>query len=106
MSSGVIGLRLSDDLPYYSRKLVEQLTCGIERGVLEPFAGELRSQTGMVQPDGSPRLKEQDVVSMDWLNDNVEGVLPDNWHPVDETSVAGGVAGGPLAGGATGGPLL
>ncbi len=92
MSSGVIGLRLSDDLPYYSRKLVDQLSQGIERGVLDPFAGELRSQTGMVQAAGSPRLREQDVVSMDWLNDNVEGVLPANWHPVDETSVTSGLA--------------
>ncbi len=103
MSSGVIGLRLSDGLPYYSRKLVDQLTQGIERGVLDPFAGELRSQTGVVQPAGSPRLREQDVVSMDWLNDNVEGVLPTNWHPVDETSVAGGLA--EAASGATGGVL-
>ncbi|WP_130811036.1 BMP family ABC transporter substrate-binding protein [Olsenella sp. Marseille-P4559] len=91
MSAGVIGLRLSDDLPYYSRKLVEQVTHGIERGVLDPFAGELRSQLGVVQPAGSPRLKEQDVVSMSWLNDNIEGTLPENWHPVDETSVGGGL---------------
>lgn len=102
MSSGVIGLSLSDDLPYYSRKLVDQLTHGIERGVLDPFAGELRSQTGVVQPAGSPRLRELDVVSMDWLNDNVEGILPANWHPVDETSLAGGLGGGLSAGGVTG----
>ena len=57
----------------------------------------------MVQPAGSPRLREQDVVSMDWLNDNVEGVLPTNWHPVDETSVAGGLA--EAVSGATGGVL-
>ena len=102
MSSGVIGLSLSDDLPYYSRKLVDQLTHGIERGVLDPFAGELRSQAGVVQPAGSPRLRELDVVSMDWLNDNVEGILPANWHPVDETSLAGGLGGGLSAGGVTG----
>ena len=96
MSSGVIGLKLSNDLPYYSRKLADQLIDGITYGVLDPFAGELRSQTGVVQPAGSPRLKEQLVVSMDWLNDNIEGDLPENWHPVDVTSVATGERAHPL----------
>jgi len=77
MSSGVIDVILSKDLPFYSRKMVDLMRNSLVAGTLNPFAGELHSQKGIVQEaDAAVRLTNEQIVSMDWLNDNVVGSLP------------------------------
>ena len=76
MESGVIDCVLSDHLPYPSRKLVQILKKAVAAGTLDPFDGELRSQDGLIQPEGSPCLASEDVITMNWLNDNVVGTIP------------------------------
>ena len=77
MSAGVIDVILSKDLPFYSRKMVDAVRNALVAGTLNPFAGELHSQTGIVQEaDSMVRLSNEEIVSMNWLNDNVVGSLP------------------------------
>lgn len=77
ISSGVIDVALPLSLPYYSRKLVDMLRTGIVKGAVDPFAGELHSQEGVVKGEDSAPLTSTQIVSMDWLNDNVVGCIPD-----------------------------
>ncbi|MGN0075813.1 MAG: BMP family ABC transporter substrate-binding protein [Parafannyhessea sp.] len=86
MSTGVIDLRLSKDLPHGSRKLVELLRRGITSGSISPFMGELVSKDGIVSDEGSTSLTSNQIVSMDWLADNVDGELPDDLEKLYDVS--------------------
>jgi basic membrane lipoprotein Med (substrate-binding protein (PBP1-ABC) superfamily) len=77
MSSGLIDIILSGHLSYYSKKLVDSLRTVLINGILNPFDGEVHSQEKIVKVDGQPSLTYEGIVSMSWLNDNVEGRLPD-----------------------------
>ena len=46
-------------------------------GNLDPFNRMVVSQDGTVRNDGSKRIGPEDVLTMDWLCDNVIGVIPD-----------------------------
>ena len=76
MSAGVIDVLLSDHISYYSKKLVEMLRAGIVSDSLHPFAGELHSQTGVIQTGAERRITSADIISMNWLNDNIIGEIP------------------------------
>ena len=93
LSSGVIGVRLANDLPYTSKKLVSLLRNGIVSGAIHPFEGELRSQDATVQLAGFPALSSSEVVGMTWLADNVEGSLPADWEISERALAAAKVAG-------------
>lgn len=77
MDSGVIDVILSDKIPYYSRKLVKTLKQAVCAGSLSPFDGELRSREGVVKAEDAPRLTNEEIITMNWLNDNVIGTIPD-----------------------------
>ena len=77
MQSGVIDVIMSEHISYYSKKLVGALRHGLITDTLNPFDGELRSQDGLIKPAGSPRLSNLEIIKMDWLNDNVNGTIPE-----------------------------
>ena len=77
LHAGVIDVIHSESIPYYTRKLLDWLRSGIISGTLQPFAGELHSQQGIIQEAGSPSLDSGQIIGMDWLNDNIEGEIPD-----------------------------
>ena len=52
------------------------LRAGIVSDTLHPFSGELHSQTGIVQTGSEGRITGEDIISMTWLNDNIEGSIP------------------------------
>ncbi|MCR4781243.1 MAG: BMP family ABC transporter substrate-binding protein [Lachnospiraceae bacterium] len=76
MASGVIDVILSGKISYYSRKQVESLRLVLLKGLLNPFDGEIHSQNGVIKVEGDPSLTYEEIVSMDWLNDNVIGRFP------------------------------
>ena len=76
LESGVIDVVLSKKLPYYSRKLVRTLKNAVAAGTLNPFDGELRSRTGLIKDEDSPRLGNEEIITMSWLNDNTVGEPP------------------------------
>jgi len=84
MASEVIDVILSGKLSYYSRKQVESLRLVLLKGLLNPFDGEIRSQDGIIKVEGDPSLTYEEIVSMDWLNDNVIGKFPEKEELKDE----------------------
>ncbi|WP_091206224.1 BMP family ABC transporter substrate-binding protein [Oribacterium sp. WCC10] len=76
MKSGVIDVILSRQLGYASRKMLRILKKGIMDDGINPFDGELYSQTGLIKGEDSPALTGEEIVNMHWLNDNVIGTVP------------------------------
>ena len=76
MSSGVIDVEMCDDLPNGVRQLAEILKSGVERGHIDPFYGRLVDQAGNVRSDGSEHLSPEEIMTMDWLCDSVDGSIP------------------------------
>ena len=93
MSAGVLDVALSDALPYGQRTLIEVLRQSIQTHRIDPFAGELASQEGIVQEDGAGRLPSAEIVRMRWLNANVVGRLPEqrelSWDGLEKVEVSG-----------------
>ena len=76
MISGVVDVELSDAISPYTRRLVEILRRDIIGGNINPFDGELRSQEGVIRKEGDAPLTSMEVITMDWLNENVIGEIP------------------------------
>ena len=77
MSAGVLDVRLSDEVPYGQRVLVEGIRQSILTRRINPFAGELVSQGGTLVHTGPDRLSSEEIVRMRWLNENIVGRLPE-----------------------------
>ncbi len=76
MISGVVDIELSDAISPYTRRLVEILRRDIIGGNINPFDGELRSQEGVIRRAEDAPLTSMEVITMDWLNENVIGEIP------------------------------
>ena len=76
MISGVVDVELSDAISPYTRRLVEILRRDIIGGNINPFDGELRSQEGVIRRAEEAPLTSMEVITMDWLNENVIGEIP------------------------------
>ena len=90
MSAGVIDVILSKHLSYYSFKMIDALKSSLISGALHPFEGELHSQDGTIRgAENVMHLSNEEIVGMDWLNDNVVGSLPEAWslNEVAKTTV-------------------
>ena len=58
--------------------------CIRDRGYINPFDGEIHSQEGMIKGPKAPRFSSREIISMDWLNDNVIGSIPSLEELTDE----------------------
>lgn len=89
LSSGVIDVTLSPDLPEGTRHLVSILKNGLITGSIDPFACRMLDQNGTLRSDGTRRLSAEEIMNMDWLLDNVEGIIPefDDLLPVSQPLV-------------------
>ena len=76
MSSGVVDIICSQNLPLETKKLTELLKHAISSGQFHPFSGILYSQTGQVQDEAWKSLSAEEIITMDWLADNVIGSIP------------------------------
>ncbi|MEE0956109.1 MAG: BMP family ABC transporter substrate-binding protein [Eubacterium sp.] len=93
MSSGMIDVILSSKLPsYYSMKMFNMLRYGMVHGIIMPFSGEMHTQKGpLVRADGheacegDPELSAEEIINMNWLNDNIIGEIPD-LNRIDESA--------------------
>ncbi len=84
MISGAVDIELSDAISPYTRRLVDILRRDIINANINPFDGELCSQDGIVRREGDMPLSSMDVITMDWLNENVIGEIPKIDALVDE----------------------
>ncbi len=76
MSAGVVDVICSQNLPLGMKRLVKVLKKAICSGNFNPFDGVLCSQNGIIQPDPQGVLSPEEIVTMDWLADNVIGEIP------------------------------
>lgn len=84
MATGAVELIFSKHIPFYSRKTAERLVDAIMSGYINPFDGEIHSQEGMIKGPKAPRFSSREIISMDWLNDNVIGSIPSLEELTDE----------------------
>ncbi len=77
MSAGVIDVVCSQYLPIGTKRLVELLRTTIMSEEFNPFSGILLSQTAIVQDDPNRSLLPEEIMTMDWLAENVIGTIPE-----------------------------
>jgi basic membrane lipoprotein Med (substrate-binding protein (PBP1-ABC) superfamily) len=83
MSAGVTDVVCSRNLPIGTKRLIELLKKTMMDGEFNPFTGMLFSQTGKVQSNSKGCLTAEEIVTMDWLAENVIGYIPDKEELVD-----------------------
>ena len=77
LRSGVVDVLPSDRVPVETRRLVTILKNGISQGSFVPFEGQIRSQKGLIRGEDEPGLTASEIITMNWLLDNIEGEMPD-----------------------------
>ncbi len=76
MSAGVIDLIYSNKVPKSVQKLAEHLQNDICKGDATPFYGEIYAQDGSLKNKQGEYMKPEDIMTMDWLVENVIGSIP------------------------------
>lgn len=76
MAEGVVDVVCSKHLPVETRRLIELLKSTISSGEFNPFSGILFSQTGMAHAEPDSSMRPEEIMTMDWLADNVIGSIP------------------------------
>lgn len=76
MSAGVVDLICSQDLPQGTKRLVDLLRSNICADVLIPFSGEMLAQDGTVMNKAEQTISPKEIITMDWLAENVIGSIP------------------------------
>ena len=88
MISGAVDIELSDEISPYTKQLVEILRRDIISGNINPFDGDLRSQEGPVRSEEDAPLTSMQVITMDWLCENIIGEIPKIDSLVEEAKTA------------------
>jgi basic membrane lipoprotein Med (substrate-binding protein (PBP1-ABC) superfamily) len=81
LSTGVVDIRVAD-MTYQTQKLLSFFKAAIIGGSMDPFSGELHSQSKVVQESLIPNrssvslvydtLPAARIATMDWMNDNID----------------------------------
>ena len=77
MSADVIDVICSQNLPHGTNRLISFLKSSIRAGSFQPFDGLIYSQGGAVQCKEDESLSPQEIITMNWLAENVVGRIPD-----------------------------
>ena len=67
----------SQNLPHGIHRLIDFLKNSIRAGSFHPFDGLIYSQNGKVQCQDGEALTAEEIISMDWLAENVVGEIPE-----------------------------
>jgi basic membrane lipoprotein Med (substrate-binding protein (PBP1-ABC) superfamily) len=76
MAAGVVDVVCSHSLPADTMRLVTLLRQAITQQEYEPFSGVLRGQNGVLYGRENTRMTPEEIITMDWLADNVVGHIP------------------------------
>jgi basic membrane lipoprotein Med (substrate-binding protein (PBP1-ABC) superfamily) len=74
ISSGIIDVILSDDLPRPSFRLAQMLRKGIAEGRISPFEGVIFDREGKAHGAEEAFLSTGQIMEMDWLAENIDVV--------------------------------
>ncbi len=83
LQSEAVDLIHSDDISYYSDKMLQLFRAGLLSGQVSPFRGELREQNGDSRKPENGELSSSEIILMDWLNDNIIGSIPKREELID-----------------------
>lgn len=84
MSAGVIDVILSKNLPEGTKRLVQLLKNDICSGEFNPFSGLLCDQEGVIRHEEETPMDPEEIITMNWLVDNVVGHIPSINELTDE----------------------
>lgn len=89
MSADVIDVICSQNLPNGTNRLIDFLKKSIKSGSFHPFDGTIYSQEGMIQGKEGGSLTPEEIITMNWLAENVVGQIPDidSFTPAAQTLV-------------------
>ena len=76
MSAGVIDLEYAPQLPRGTRRLADFLQESMRRELCNPFLTPLHTQDGGLIGEGQQTLSLEQIISMDYLAENVVGSIP------------------------------
>ena len=77
MSADVIDVICAQDMPHGTHRLIEFLKSSIRAGSFHPFDGLIYSQNGVIQCKEGESLGPQEIITMNWLAENVIGRIPE-----------------------------
>ncbi len=77
LSAEVIDIICSPDIPHGIHQLIVFLKHSIRNGSFHPFDGEIYSQDGVLRSREGENLDADEIITMDWLADNVVGQIPE-----------------------------
>ncbi len=77
MNTGVVNVDLAEDMPDSMKQLAQILRSGIIEGRIDPFLCVIRDQRGNVISDGTRVMTYEELIGMDWLCENVDGIIPE-----------------------------
>ena len=77
MSADVIDVICSRDLPRGTHRLLNFLKKSIRSGSFHPFDGAIASQDGTARSTEEGGLTPEEIIAMDWLEESVEGEIPE-----------------------------
>lgn len=76
MSANVIDVICSKSMPHGTNRLIEFLKSSIRAGAFHPFDGPIYGQGGVLQCKAGESLSADEIITMDWLAENVVGRIP------------------------------
>ena len=76
MSTGVVNVKLEDSLPEGLKQLAGILKQGIISGTTDPFLRPFCDSSGAVINDGTQTFTAEELIRMDRLAENVDGIIP------------------------------
>lgn len=77
LSAEVIDVICSQNLPHGTNRLITFLKKSICAGSFQPFDGIIYSQEGIVQSSEDMHMTPENIVTMNWLAENVVGRIPE-----------------------------
>lgn len=77
MSADVIDVICSRNIPHGTHRLIEFLKKSICAGDFHPFDGLIYSQKGIIRCEKGETLNAEEIITMDWLAENVIGQIPE-----------------------------
>lgn len=77
MSAGVVDIIMSDKIPVGTRRLVNTIKGLIIEDEFSPFKGEIRNQAGALISEEGEDLEVEEIITMNYLVDNVVGEIPE-----------------------------
>ncbi|MCI9593083.1 MAG: BMP family ABC transporter substrate-binding protein [Lachnospiraceae bacterium] len=84
MSADVLDVICSKNLPRGTNRLINFLKNSIRSGSFQPFDGDTYSRDGIRRCRENQKLTPEEIVTMNWLVENVVGSVPDLAELTDE----------------------